>query len=320
MSKLRIPASVPASRADEYRRNYLALTNHRDRLFLIAGDQKVEHLNTDFFGPGIHPEDAEPEHLFRIAAATPGSALAVPLGLVAHYGKDYPKVNYIIKLNGKTNLGPNELKDSHGLFWKVEDVLKLKKQSGLKIAAVGYTIYLGGQYEASMLASAAQVIWEAHQAGLLAVIWMYPRGKGIKEEDVKVIAGGAGVAASLGADFVKLKYPANSKNPLKAATSYREAVQAAGRTKIICVGGSRRPVKEIITELSDQIKTSGTAGLAMGRNLHQRSLSDATRLAASLSAVLFDDATPSAALKIYNSKDKKVTSAKKRPSRFLGIF
>lgn len=35
---------------------------------LFAGDQKVEHLNDDFFGPEVPEDDADPEHLFRIAA------------------------------------------------------------------------------------------------------------------------------------------------------------------------------------------------------------------------------------------------------------
>ncbi len=320
MNKISIPLSVPRSKAEEFRKNYLALTNKHDRLFLIAGDQKVEHLNADFFGPGIDPEDAEPEHLFKIAQAAPGSALAVPLGLISQYGRDYPEVNYIVKINGKTNLGDNEAKDSHRLFWTVEDVIKLKKQSGLKIAAIGYTVYLGGKYESQMLSEVAQAIWSAHQNGLLAVIWMYPRGKGVKEEDVHTIAGGAGVASSLDADFVKIKYPTDAKNADKAATSFQEAVKAAGRTKVVCVGGNRRPVKDIISELSKQIKISGTSGIAMGRNLHQRSLKDATRLAAAISAVLWNNASAAAAIKIYNSKEKTITKKSKKSSRFLGIF
>ncbi len=34
---------------------------------LFAGDQKVEHLNRDFFGAGITVEDNDPNHLFQIA-------------------------------------------------------------------------------------------------------------------------------------------------------------------------------------------------------------------------------------------------------------
>ena len=33
---------------------------------LFACDQKVEHLNKDFYGEGIDIADAEPEHLFKI--------------------------------------------------------------------------------------------------------------------------------------------------------------------------------------------------------------------------------------------------------------
>lgn len=35
---------------------------------LMAGEQKVEHLKEDFYGSGIALEDANPEHLFRIAS------------------------------------------------------------------------------------------------------------------------------------------------------------------------------------------------------------------------------------------------------------
>jgi len=317
MEKIHVPLSVPAARAGEYRKNYIALTNNRGHLFLIAGDQKIEHLNDDFFGPGIAPEDGEPEHLFRIAQATPGSSLAVPLGLIARYGSAYRNLTYIVKLGGKTNLGNNELKDSHRLFWPVEEIIKFKKQSGLKIAAIGYTVYLGGTFEAAMLAEAAQAVWSAHQAGLAAVIWMYPRGKNINEEDIHTIAGGAGVAASLDADFVKVKYPVGAKNQSAAAKKFREVVRAAGMTKIVCVGGSRRGAKELLVDLERQIKISGTAGLAIGRNLHQRPLAEAIRLSGAISAILWQGATSDVAYRIYAGKMKAIS---KKTSRFLGLF
>lgn len=53
---------------------------------LFAGDQKVEHLNDDFYGDDIHPDDADPEHLFRIAAKAKIGLFASQLGLVARYG------------------------------------------------------------------------------------------------------------------------------------------------------------------------------------------------------------------------------------------
>jgi fructose-bisphosphate aldolase/6-deoxy-5-ketofructose 1-phosphate synthase len=256
------------------------------KLLLIAGDQRVEHLNDDFFGPGISKEDASPEHLFKITAESKGGVLATHLGFITKYANNYRQIPYIVKINGKSNLGPNDEKDSSKAWWKVEDIIKFKKDSGLKITGIGYTVYLGNKYEAKMLKEAARASFEAHQAGLLSVIWMYPRAKGVNEEDIHVIAGGAGVAAALGADFVKIKYPYGAKNKKQTAEKFKEAIMAAGRTKVICVGGDKRTEKEILDFLELQIKISGSSGLAIGRNLHQRNLDDAVLLVKKMRAIM----------------------------------
>lgn len=318
MSEFYGPASVPASRRAVYLKNYRRLTGGgRGHLFLIAGDQKVEHLNADFFGPGISPEDNDPEHLFKIAAASGTGVLATHLGLISRYGHHYRNLPYIVKINGKTNLGPNEDKDSSRPWWSVDEVVKFRKDSGLDIVAIGYTLYLGGVFEAKMLAAAAAAIQAAHQAGLAAVLWIYPRGRGINEENIATIAGAAGVAAALDADFVKLKYPYGAKNKRATARAYRQVTAAAGRTRVICVGGPQRPITSLLSDLAEQIETAGTAGLAMGRNLHQRPLAEASRLTAALSAIIFEKKNAKEALSIYQHPKK---SAAKRTSKFLGIF
>jgi len=73
---------------------------------LLAGDQKVEHLNNDFYGTGISSEDNDPVHLFEVAANAKIGCFATQLGLIARYGMDYPQVpyTYMVKLNSKTNL------------------------------------------------------------------------------------------------------------------------------------------------------------------------------------------------------------------------
>lgn len=287
MLKIKTPLSVPKAKKKEYEQNYKNLTNNSGRMLLIAGDQKVEHLNSDFFGPEISQEDASPKHLFDIAQASTGGVLATHLGFIARYGLNYPKLPYIVKMNGKTNLGPNDKKNSSSLWWEVADIVKFKKESGLKIGGLGYTVYLGGKYEAEMLKEAAKMTYEAHQAGLLSIIWMYPRAEKVNENDIHIIAGGAGVAGALNADFVKIKYPFNLKDKKKAAQAFREAILAAGETKIICVGGSKRSEKEILEFLKLQIEISGSSGLAVGRNLHQRSLKEATEMTKKIAKIIF---------------------------------
>lgn len=316
MQEIIIPLTVPGNKKSEYRKNYSLATNHSGRLLLIAGDQKVEHLNDDFFGAGVDSEDNGPEHLFKIAARSQGGLLAAHLGLIARYGSRYRRIPYLVKLNGKTNAGPNEEKNSSQAWWTVEDIVKFKKDSGLKVVGVGYTLYLGGKYEAEMLAKVAQIIYQAQQNGLITVLWVYPRGKNINEENIHTIAGGAGVAACLGADFVKIKYPYVSKDK-KTPEKFQEAVKAAGLTKVICVGGDKRPVKELLEYLEKQIKVSGSSGLAIGRNIHQRSLLEAERLTAALGAIIFKGVSAKEALSIYNKPQKSIA---KKISKFLGLF
>ena len=54
--RLDIPADVPLGKASEYKNNLNKLTKNTGKLMLFAGDQKIEHLNKDFYGKGIAKE------------------------------------------------------------------------------------------------------------------------------------------------------------------------------------------------------------------------------------------------------------------------
>ena len=66
-NEIHIPGDVPNGSINEFVNNYDLVTHGSGRLMLFAGDQKIEHLNDDFYGEGIHEDDNEPEHLFKIA-------------------------------------------------------------------------------------------------------------------------------------------------------------------------------------------------------------------------------------------------------------
>ncbi|MEA3238865.1 MAG: aldolase, partial [Candidatus Bipolaricaulota bacterium] len=261
-----------------------------------------EHLNGDFFGPTIASDDADPEHLFRIASKAHIGAFATQLGLIARYGMDYPDIPYLVKLNSKTNLVKTEQQDPLSRQWQTMDQLvRFRASSGLHILGVGYTIYPGSANEAEMLTEAARLIFEAHQQGLIAVIWAYPRGRAVTDErDAHLIAGVAGLSACLGADFVKVNYPeVTDARPATLAEALKEAVLAAGRTGLICAGGKETNAEDFLTRLYEQLHVSGTAGNATGRNIHQRPLAEAIRFCNAISAVTWHDASVSEAMKIY---------------------
>jgi len=120
---------------ETYAQNYERMTEGKDRLMLFAGDQKVEHMNDDFYGENVPKDDADPEHLFRIASRARIGAFAAQLGLIARYGADYNKVPYVVKLNSKTHVIKTQQRDPFSNQWiDVEQVVEFKKRAALTCA------------------------------------------------------------------------------------------------------------------------------------------------------------------------------------------
>ncbi|MBI2651313.1 aldolase [Candidatus Woesearchaeota archaeon] len=306
---VQVPADVPANMKEIYAANFLKMTHNTGRLMLFAGDQKIEHLNDDFYGNTklgqIPLECNNPEHLFRIASSSKIGVFATQLGLIAKYigyNSDYKNLPYLVKLNSKSHLVKNEQKDPLSeALWNVDDVAEFKKNSKADIMAVGYTVYVGSEFEGIMLKEAAQIVYNAHKNGLLSVLWMYPRGKavGSKDDELKahIVAGAAGVGSCLGADFVKVNYP--KEEGKKSEEIFKEAIESAGITKVITSGGSSKNPKQFLEETWNQIHVSGAVGNATGRNIHQKPLNEAIRMANAVYGITVEDKSVEDAYKIY---------------------
>ncbi|MCL2151335.1 MAG: aldolase [Coriobacteriia bacterium] len=300
---VRIPADVLPEAREIYVENYLAATRGTGRLMLYACDQKIEHLNDDFFGNGIDLADNDPEHLFRIGSLGVVGVLAGQKGLIARYAPDYPNINYLVKMNSKTNLVSTTQDDPFSAMLTSLDAVLAMRDAGVNIVAVGYTIYLGSEYESSMMAEAGELIAEAHAEGLVTVLWIYPRGKAVDDEkSAQLIAGAAGVALCLGSDFVKVN-PPKGNGQLSSAELLARASEAAGRTGLVCAGGSTVEADVFLAQLYDQIHIGGAIGNATGRNIHQRSLDEAVRLTKAISSITFADYDVQEALDVFEGRE-----------------
>ncbi|MCB9493045.1 MAG: aldolase [Epsilonproteobacteria bacterium] len=297
MPTIPVPLSVPSHVQQAFIKNYTKATRGSDKLFLFAGDQKIEHLNADFFGPNIPAECNDPKNLFKIASQAPIGVFATQLGMIARYAHDFPTINYLVKLNAKTNLLSTEYADpiSRALY-SMEQILHLKEHAQLSIVGVGYTVYLGSEHESLMLQEASQIIAQAHALGLVSVLWMYPRGKAVKNErDPNLIAGAAGVGHALGADFVKVNLP-EGENETTQAQHLQQVVQAAGNTRVICSGGPTQDSALFLRGLEQQLTVGGVAGAAIGRNIHQKALPQAVAFCKAVAALMFDECELTTAL------------------------
>ncbi len=303
MKKVLVPASVPPEKRKEYIKNWNTATRGTGNLMMFACDQKVEHLNDDFVGEGIPSEAADPKHYFEIGRKAKIGVLAAQAGLIDRYADLCEEIPLLIKINSKTNIIKKEDRDPFSNRWlPMSDIVDFKKKSGLNIVGVGYTVYIGSVFESESFGQAARIIHKAHQEGMLAVIWIYARGKAVKnEEDIHLLAGGAGVAVCLGADFVKISYP-YSKPTIETAKKFREVTTAAGRSGVICIGGKKMPEKKFLQQIHNQIHISGTHGVAIGRNIYQRPLNEAVRMADAISAVALYGYSAEEAYKIFQGK------------------
>ena len=154
----------------------------------------------------------------------------------------------------------------------------------------------------AMMAEAGELIAEAHAQGLIVVLWIYPRGKAVPDEkDPDLIAGAAGVALCLGADFVKVN-PPKATDSQTSAEGLKIASTAAGRTGLVCAGGSKEAASVFLSDLYDQIHIGGACGNATGRNIHMRSTEEAVRLTKAISAITLGAYSVEDALAVFNGE------------------
>jgi DhnA family fructose-bisphosphate aldolase class Ia len=104
-------------------------------------------------------------------------------GLVAQYAADYPDINYLVKMNSKSHLvktsqDPAKHQDDpySPQLYDIQTVADLR-DNGVNVVGIGYTIYVGSEYESQMMMEAGQLIADAHTLGLIVVCGSTPAAR-----------------------------------------------------------------------------------------------------------------------------------------------
>jgi class I fructose-bisphosphate aldolase len=225
----------------------------KGKALFLAYDQGLEHGPTDF-----NDKNVDPNYIIEIARKGGYTGIVFQKGIAEKYNKEIrkSKVPLIVKLNGKTNLFKGEPISRQ--LCTVEEAVKL----GAK--AVGYTIYIGSDYEDEMLQEFSKIEKQAHSKGLPVIVWVYPRGKSVKGKSKRdLMAYSARTGLEIGADIIKIQYNGNLED-------LKWAVKSAGKTKIVIAGGIKKGEAEFLKQVK-KIMQSGAIGLAVGRNVWQHS-------------------------------------------------
>ena len=250
-------------------------------LMLLPIDQGIEHGPRDFFP---NPASKDPDYQFRLAAEAGYSALACQIGMATKYYPDYAgQVPLILKVNGKTDI-PSSAKAFSSCNASVEDAVRLGAD------AVGYTLYVGSPRQDQDLRQLQTVREDCDRYGMPLVIWAYPRGSAVKgkggQDSFYAIDYAARMAMEMGADVVKLNMPKIDPEKDKDAPApynelevsqeeaVRQVVASAGRSLVVLSGGSRIDDDQLLGQ-TRMIMEAGGSGVIYGRNVWQRSHSEA---------------------------------------------
>lgn len=223
-----------------------------NKILLLAYDQGMEHGPSDF-----DDENIDPGYILKIGIDGGYTGIIFQKGIAEkYYSKELMgKLPLILKLNGKTNLVKTQEPYSP-LLCTVGEAIKLGASS------VGYTIYIGSEYEEQMLKELGEVIRQAHDQNIPVIGWMYPRGKNVQNPtDHEIVAYAARVGLEIGCDLVKVNYPGDFE-------SAKHIVDSAGKTGVIFAGGVKQNEAAFL-EMAKTVMEAGATGMAVGRNIWQ---------------------------------------------------
>ncbi len=277
--------------------NLARLLNHgrlggTGRMIILPVDQGFEHGPGRTFAP--NPPAYDPAYHFKLAIDAGLNGYASLLGFLEAGAAEFAgEIPLILKVNSHDLLHPE--KDPLGAQTaSVADALRLG------CVAIGYTIYPGTVDRRLQYEQLRELTKEAKAAGLVVMVWAYPRGGALSKEGetaVDIIAYGAQIAAQLGVHIIKTKLPSahleleearkvyeKEKIPLGTLTDrVRHVVQSAfnGRRIVIFSGGAKGEDATLFDE-ARAIRDGGGFGSIMGRNSFQRPKDAALKLLGSL--------------------------------------
>lgn len=277
-------------------------------LSILPVDQGIEHSAGASFAP--NPIYFDPENIIKLAIESGCNAVASTFGVLAANSRKYAhKIPFVVKINHNEFLSHPE-SFSQIPFGSVDEAWNLGA------AAVGATIYFGGETSNREIIEIAEAFERAHELGMATILWCYTRNSAFKKDgvDYHVSADLTGQANHLGvtiqADIIKQKLPENNGgyNAVKFGKThpkvyselttdhpidlcrYQVANCYMGKIGLINSGGASGS-----NDLQEAVKTAvinkraGGSGLILGRKAFQKPFNEGVSLLNSVQDVYLDN-------------------------------
>jgi fructose-bisphosphate aldolase, class I len=284
-------------------RNFNQIINHgrlsgTGYVSILPVDQGIEHSAGASFA--ANPIYFDPQNIVKLAVEGGCNAVASTLGVLGSCSRKYAhKIPFIVKLNH------NELLTYPNKFDQVR-FGNVRQAFDIGAVAVGATIYFGSAESDRQIQEVSSWFAEAHQLGLVTVLWCYLRNAAFATPDKNfdLAADLTGQANHLGvtieADIIKQKLPENNggfttlkfgKTDKRVYTDltpgdhpielcrYQLANCYMGRSPLINSGGaSGQHDFQDAARTAVINKRAGGMGLISGRKAFQRPMTDGVKL------------------------------------------
>ena len=288
---------------------------------ILPVDQGIEHSAGASFAP--NPDYFDAEKIIELAIEGGCNAVASTYGVLGMCARKYAhKIPFLVKFNH------NELMTYPNTFNQIP-FGNVRQCWEMGAAAVGATIYFGSEESGEQIQYVADMFAEAHELGMVTVLWCYLRNNAFKVNGVDYhsaadLTGQANhLGATIQADIVKQKLPTNNGgfNALNSGDSsygkFRKEVytelagsdetgqgghpidlcryqiinQYMGRVPLINSGGASSGAGDLAEAVTTAVinKRAGGMGLISGRKAFQRPMKEGAALLNAIQDVYLDD-------------------------------
>jgi class I fructose-bisphosphate aldolase len=288
---------------------------------ILPVDQGIEHSAGASFAP--NPDYFDPEKIIELAIEGGCNAVASTYGVLGATARKYAhKIPYLVKFNH------NELMTYPNQFKQIP-FGTIKQCWEMGAAAVGATIYFGSDDSTNQIQYVADMFAEAHEYGMVTVLWCYIRNSSFKVDgvDYHTAADLTSQANHLGvtiqADIIKQKLPTNNGGYTALNTGdssygkfntgiytdlcssdetgkgghpidlcrYQVANCYMGRSPLINSGGASAGAGDLKEAVTTAVinKRAGGMGLISGRKAFQRPMGEGAALLQAIQDVYLDE-------------------------------
>ncbi|MDF1809280.1 MAG: class I fructose-bisphosphate aldolase [Phycisphaerales bacterium] len=288
---------------------------------ILPVDQGIEHSAGASFAP--NPTYFDPESIIELAIEGGCNAVASTFGVLGATARKYAhKIPYLVKFNH------NELMTYPNTFNQIP-FGSIKQCWEMGAAAVGATIYFGSDDSESQIQYVADMFHEAHEYGMVTVLWCYIRNNAFKVNGVDyhssadLTAQANHLGVTIQADIIKQKLPTNNGGYKALNTGdssygkfntgiytelcssdengqgghpidlcrYQVANCYMGRSPLINSGGESKGEGDLKDAVTTAVvnKRAGGMGLISGRKAFQRPMGEGAALLQAIQDVYLDD-------------------------------